>query len=266
MYKHKKVFYICLLLLVPSMLGSMVSVNPATNEEEMVLISASKEREIGRKLCEQVKKAYSLPVDPLVQKRVEEIGRKLASGSDRKDLVYWFTVLKDKKKDNYNAFALPGGYVYIFSDLVEVLETDDNIAAVLAHEIGHIEARHSVKRLQGSLAATVLMLAVAQTGTDSGSYESANIAMGQLLSAYSRKDERQADELSLKYVKLAGFNSTGIIGALTKLKEIRKDGPRMMYASYKSHPYVSERIAYLKTHINGYTDFDSYINLVAEKE
>ncbi|MFH1395165.1 MAG: M48 family metallopeptidase [Candidatus Omnitrophota bacterium] len=266
MGKHKTIFYILLLTLVPFISGNMISVNPATNEEEMVLISASKEREMGRKLCEQIKKAYALHVDPLVQKRVEEIGQKLACGSDRKDLTYWFTVLKDKKEDNYNAFAVPGGYIYIFDDLVEVLETDDNIAAVLAHEMGHIEARHSVKRMQGSLAATALMLAVAQTGPDGGSYESANIAIGQLLSAYSRKDERQADELSLKYIKSAGFNPDGIVGALTKLTELRKNGPRLQYSSYKSHPYISERIAYLRTYINGYMDFNSYINLVSENE
>jgi len=265
-HRRKQAFFAVILVLVPFVLGSLLTVNPATNEEELILISAAKERKIGRGFDEAVKKHYTLPVDPLMQERLVAIGEKIAEGTDRKDIVYRFKVLNDKRENNCNAFAAPGGYIYVFDDLIEILETDDNVAAVLAHEMGHIEAKHSVKRMQGSLAATLLMLAGAQVQNDGKTAAAANMAIGQLMSAYSRQDERQADELSIKYMKLAGFDPQGTLGALGKLQELRKNAPRMPYFVYKSHPYLSERMAYLKVHINGYTDFDSYINLVSEKK
>jgi len=264
--RKKQMVFAAILVSIPFIVGAFFSVNPATNEEELVLVPAVKERKMGRNFDEAVKKHFKLPVDPLVQSRVRELGEKLAKHADRKELVYRFKVLSDKREKNYNAFAAPGGYVYIFDDLVELLDADDNIAAVLAHEIGHIEAKHSVKRMQGSLAATLLVLASGQAQKEKGTHAATNMAIGQLLSAYSRHDERQADELSVKYMRRAGFNTDGILGALEKLRTERQKGPRMAYFTFKSHPYLSERMAYVKTHINGYTDFDSYINLVSNEE
>ena len=264
--RKKQMFFIVILMTVPFVSGALLAVNPATDEEELILVSADKEREMGRKFDIAVKKHYKLSVDPLTQQRVKALGDKLAIGTDRGDIIYRFTVLNDKNEENYNAFAAPGGYIYIFDDLVELLETDNNIAAVLAHEMGHIEAKHSVKRMQGSLAATLLILAASQVPQENGSREAANMAVGQLMSAYSRHDERQADELSVKYMRRAGFDPDGVLTALGKLRQERQKAPRMAYFVYKSHPYLSERIAYLRTRINGYTDFDAYINLASGDE
>jgi predicted Zn-dependent protease len=266
MQKNKLLAFMAILLFVPFLTGGIMSVNPATDEEELVLIPASKERDMGRKVDQQVHEHFDLPVDPLVQKRVEEIGRELALGADRKDVVYRFTVLNHEEDDYYNAFAAPGGYIYIFDDLVEVLETDDNIAAVLAHEMGHVEARHSVKRVQANIGITALMLLSAHMQKEEGTSAKASTAIGQLMSAYSREDERQADELSVKYMQRAGFDSKGSVNALEKLKELRKKAPRAKYSFYRSHPYLSERIAYLRKFIKGHTDFNSYINLPSREE
>ncbi len=261
----KMVFFMCLLM-VPFSLGGIMSVNPATDEEELIFIPPEKERNMGRSIDEKIKKKFDLPVDPLMQERVENIGERIASQSDRRDMVYRFTVLKDEKEDNYNAFAVPGGYIYIFSDLVEALEKDDDLAGVLAHEMGHIEAKHSVKRLQGSLGVTALMLLGTQIKAERGTYVELGKAINELMAAYSRHDEQQADELALRYLELAGFDKNGAIGSLEVLKELRKKAPRMRYAVYKSHPYVSERIAHLKSIVGGRTDFDSYINIVSDDD
>ncbi len=253
-------------MFLPFVTGGILSINPATDEEEFVLVSAAKERKMGRKIDRQIRKRFDIPPDPLTQERVGRIGGKLAAGTDRKDVVYRFTVLSDEKDDNYNAFAVPGGYIYIFDDLVEALETDDKLAAVLAHEMGHVEARHAIKRMQGNLGLTVLMLLGAGMQSEEGAHARANRAIGQLVAAYSRHDERQADELSVKYLRRAGFEPAGAIGALETLKTLRKKAPRRRYCFYRSHPYLSERISYLKKSVNGYTDFDSYINIVPEEE
>lgn len=248
----------------PFLQGGMLSVNPATDEEELVLIPADKEKSMGRSVDEKVNKHFKLPVDPLMQERIDKIGEKLAAGTDRRDIVYRFRVLKDEKEDSYNAFAAPGGYVYIFSDLVEVLEDDDKIAGVLAHEMAHIEARHSIKRLQGSLGVAALILLGSQMNTGEGSAAALGPAIGQLMAAYSRQDEEQADELSVKYMERAGYDPEGTVGSLEKLKELRKKGKRMKYSFNKSHPYISERIAYLEKLIRGQADFDSYINTASK--
>ncbi|MFH1847252.1 MAG: M48 family metalloprotease [Candidatus Omnitrophota bacterium] len=254
------------LALVPFRAEAIVSFNPATEEEEIVFVSGERERNIGRNIDKQIEKRYNLPVDPLINKRIQSIGEKLAEGTDRKNIVYRFKVLAHKEPDMYNAFAAPGGYVYVFIDLVEELETDDRIAAVLAHEMGHVEAKHSVKRLQANMGITALMLIGTQMQMEKGEYAAANAAIGQLISAYSRSDERQADELSVKYMRVAGFDPNGTVEALSVLKKLRSKGSRLKYFVYKSHPYLSERMAYLKKYINGYTDFDSYINLVSESD
>jgi predicted Zn-dependent protease len=263
--KLKFLVFVTLLLSASFPAGAGIAINPATDEAELILIPAAKERNMGRSIDQEIRKKFDIPVDPLIQERVEKLGERIAAGTDRKDLVYRFTVLDDEKDDNYNAFAVPGGYIYIFSDLVEKLQTDDTIAAVLAHEMGHEEARHAIKRLQGSLGATALMLLGTQMQSDPGSYAALNAAIGQLMAAYSRHDERQADELSIKYLKRAGFDPEGTIDALRALKKLRKKASEMKYFFYKSHPYLSERIAHLRNFIKGYTNFDSYINMVPRK-
>ena len=264
--KQEIKFFLSILLLVPFLTGGIISVNPATDEEEIIFIPAAKERNMGRNINEKVHEHFDLPVDPLMQERIANIGKKIASETDRRDIVYRFTVLKGKKEDNYNAFAAPGGYVYIFSDLVEELKDEEKIAGVLAHEMAHVEAKHSIKRLQGSLGVVALMLLGTQMKKGEGSAVSLNSAINQLMAAYSRKDERQADELSVKYMERAGYDPGGTIGALKTLKKLRKKATRMKYFFNKGHPYISERIAHLKTIIKGYTDFESYINIVSDRD
>lgn len=235
----------------------------AITGKDVIPISSEKEKKMGRSIAKEVEKKFNEVDDPLVQKRFEEIGKKLARVCDRQDLVYYFKVLKaegDKEK-YYNAFALPGGYVYIFDALMEELGTDDKIAAVIAHELGHISSRHSIKRLRSSLGASVLMILAMATARDGRTVAKANEALHQLMMAHSREDEFEADKLSIKYVKKAGFDRKGVLGSLVTLQKLRKKGPEMRYIFYKSHPYLSERIAAVRTEIKGYTDFDSYINL-----
>ena len=247
-----------------------MTVNPATDEEEMIFIPAAKERSMGRIINEKVCKHYDMPVDPLMQERIEKIGEKVASGTDRRDIVYRFRVLKGKegekrKEKNYNAFAVPGGYIYVFSDLVEELKDEKKIAGVLAHEMSHVEAKHSVKRMQGNIGVTLLMLLGTQMQVEQTNV-SLGAAIGHLMAAYSRQDEKQADELSVKYMKRAGYDPGGTIGALETLRELRSKAPRMKYFFGKSHPYVSERIAHLKGVVAGGTSFESYINLVNDED
>ena len=237
-------------------------------DADLIPISVEKERSIGASIAKQVEEKYDSVDDPLIQKRYEEIGKRLAESCDRKELTYHFKVLKAKddapKEAYYNAFALPGGYVYMFDAMMEKLETDDKIAAVTAHEIGHISARHAVNRVQGTLGANLLMILAMATAQDGRSMAQVGEALNQLMLSYSREDEFEADKLSVKYLIAAEFNPEGAAGSLIILKTLRKEGKEMKYRNYRSHPYLSERIALVKAEIKGFKDFDSYINIPPE--
>ena len=263
----KKILKIQITLLL--IFSFTVDLQAADIVDDFIYISPEKEKKMGQAISKQVEKQYDAVEDPFVQERFDEIGQKVAAVCDRQEFVYHFKVLKageGPEENYYNAFALPGGYVYMFDKLMEELGTDDKIAAVVAHEIGHICGKHVVRRLQGSLGASALMLLAMVTANDPRSVGEANQAIGQLMMAYSREDEFEADKLSVKYLKDAGFNPEGVVQSLYTLKELRKDGREMRYRFYKSHPYLSERISAVRTEIKGYMDFDSYINIPADGE
>lgn len=242
----------------------------AVDMDDIVHISAEKEKKMGMSLSAQVEKKFESVEDVQVQERFQNIGKRIADVCERKEFVYHFKVLRAKEgeaiEQYYNAFTLPGGYVYMFEPLLNVLEADDRIAAVTAHEIGHTTARHVVKRLQSSLGTNILMLLALATAQDGRTVAEANEAITHLMLSYSREDEFEADRLSVRYLKEAGFDPDGVVGSLLVLKKLRKKGREFPYSPYRSHPYLSERIAAARSEIKGYTDFESYINLPDEKE
>ncbi len=150
--------------------------------DDIIPVSVEKEKKIGASVSRQVEAQFDEVDDPLVQKRFEEIGKRLANVCDRQELIYRFKVLKAKgRKDKfYNAFTLPGGYVYMFEPLMELMETDDKIAAVVAHELGHNTARHAVKRLQSSLGTSILMALAVAVARDGRSIADANEALNKM--------------------------------------------------------------------------------------
>jgi len=269
MMKAKKIYITVFLLLFALYSIHLESVLAADILDGLLPVSKEKEKRVGASVAKQVAKQFDEVDDPLVQERFKKIGEKLAKVSERPELIYYFTVLKAKegKKENYyNAFALPGGYVYMFDAMMKKLETDDLIAAVIAHELAHIAAKHAINRMQSSLGINALMLLAIATGQDGRTVAAASEGLAQLMMSYSREDELEADKLSVKYMKEAGFDPEGVLDSLTMLRRLRKEGPVRKYMYYRSHPYLSERIAAVRSEIQGYTDFDSYINIPEKKD
>ncbi|MFA5311531.1 MAG: Maf family nucleotide pyrophosphatase [Candidatus Omnitrophota bacterium] len=232
--------------------------NIVTGKQEAFYYSSDKEEQMGRSIAVQVEKAYKACVDPLMQKRVQDIGKKISAVSDRKDIDYYFSVLDE---DEINAFALPGGYIYINRGLVDKAENDDELACVLAHEVGHIVARHSIKKLQALQAYSVLRLLVAAAPSSGEVGAASDAAFTEILLGYSREDELLADQLGTRYAKLAGYDPNAMVSFLRKLQEVNKRRPLAPKSYFRTHPYVSDRVRVVKEEMGERVSFSDYINI-----
>jgi MAF protein len=248
----------CCLLSTVFISGCSTEYNLATKQEEKYYYSTDKEVQMGQSVNRQVQKELKFSGDPLQLKRVEDVGKKIAAISDRKEIDYHFQVLDD---DQINAVSLPGGYVYVNSGLLDKIANDDELACILAHEVGHIVARHSIKKLQAMQGYSILrvLVAVAPGTTEVGN--AADAAFTQFLLGYSREDELLADQLGARYAKLAGYDPHGMITFLTKLQDINRRMPLTEKNYFKTHPYAADRIRVVKQELNEEIDFSDYINI-----
>lgn len=236
--------------------------NLATQHQEMTITSTDKEVEMGRALARKVESALTVTPDTAMQERVRTIGERLVAVCDRQEIVYSFEVVDDP---SVNAFSLPGGYIFVHTGLLKVTANDDELAAVLAHEIGHITARHAVKRYESGLGAMAAQAAAAVTSGGAGA-GGVGLALQAAQLAYSREDELTSDRLAVKYMQAAGFNPAATLSFLKTLqKEHRKELHylprgiiRPQYAL--THPFVPERIRAVKEALFGVADYVDYLN------
>ncbi len=243
--------------------GCSTEYNVATGKQESFYYSTDKEVQIGKSMARQVEETYKLADDPLLQDRVNRIGKKIASVCDRRDIDYHFRVLADEE---VNAFSLPGGFVYVNKGLIDKIPSDDELAAVIGHEVGHIVARHSIKKLQAMMGYSLIRILTAQVpnGQDVGA--TADIAFTQLMLGYSRQDELLADTLGAKYAQLAGYDPHAMISFLKKLQAINRRRPLQPINYFKTHPYVPDRIRTVKEELGDKINFGDYINIEEEKQ
>lgn len=200
--------------------------------------SVQDEIEIGKKVGKELERAYKLSPDKAAQERVERLGRALAAVSERPELPYTFKVLA---VNEINALALPGGPVYVFKGLADYM-TDDELAGVIGHEIGHIVKRHSIKQMEKSTGMGILMLLL--LGDKAMPLQT---LVQQLATAgYSRDDEKEADYQGFLLTTKAGFNPYSMQLGLEKLAKV-SDAPD--YGLFSSHPEPETRVALLKGYL-----------------
>ncbi len=235
--KPLKVPIICLVMLF---LLSACAVNPVSGSREVMLYSSEQEVDMGRKAHPQVLEEFGYYNDPKLQAYITAIGKRLTAHCERQDIPYHFTLIDSPI---INAFALPGGYVYISRGLLAEINNEAQLAGVIGHELGHVNARHNVKRLQSAVGMNILVAAV---GAATGSSLWQNVS-GQLMDLisrkYSRSQERQADELGIKYMARAGYDPRQMSIFFQRLLQLHSNEPSGMEAIMASHPLTSERIA-----------------------
>lgn len=263
MLKEFGVHLLCLLFcLTFSSCATTSEYNLATEKQETLLFDTEKELGMGNSLAAYVEQQFPVNTEADVNARVSVISRRLETVCDRKELHYTIRVLD---KDEINAFALPGGYIYVFKGLIDKVDNDDELAGVIAHEFGHITAKHAMKRLQASYGYTLLQVLAGATG-NSHMMQGIDLAFASILSGYSRQDEFEADRLSVKYMKKAGYNPQEMTNFLAKLQQITAKEPIRPYTYWRTHPFTSQRIAAVEQEISGTTTFRDYVRLTEEKE
>jgi len=251
-------------LLMMGALGCATGYNPGTSQEELILIDTDREVRIGASIARQIEESqeFKRSNDPAVLARLDRIGHRLAAVSDRKELTYHVTLLE---WDEVNAFAVPGGYIYVSNTLVELAQSDDELASVLGHEIGHIVAKHSIKRLQASLGAALVQVLLAAGGQrDARTARGAHVALGHLFLAHARQDELQADTLAVRYLQRAGFNPEGALTFLERMQVHQRKEPSRSFSYVRTHPHFDDRIRVVKQAVRGQVDFEDYINMSPE--
>jgi len=254
LYRSRRNYFILSCLAAFLCSGCVTIYNPATQKKETLLIDTASEVALGADMDLEIQRKLKIVTDPQRQYRLAGIGDRVASSSDRQDLVYRFKIIKD---DELNAFAIPGGFIYVNSGLMDAA-TDDELAGVLAHEIGHIACRHSVKKLQADLGYQLIMGIVFGLSGQNTMGRAMDIVFGLTSLGYSRKDEFLADKLAVRYAKRAGFNPYGIVTFFEKLKaEAQNKGPDFNLVFLSSHPPIAERIKNVQLEIDNVSGLPS---------
>jgi len=232
---------------------SSCSVNPATGAPNIVLMTENREKEIGKEEHEKVAASQAFYEDEALVAYAREVGARVAAVSDRPNLEYQFFIIDSP---DINAFALPGGYVYVNRGLLTFMNTEAQLAAVIAHEIGHITARHAVQQqARGALAKTAATVGGFVTAVATGSgyvgsqiSEVASIWAQTGLSGFGREHELEADSLGAEYIAKAGYDPIAVIDVVTVLKNQEdfnrkiSGGNQSYHGLFATHPRNDARL------------------------
>ena len=266
---QKNIFSLILAALLLSGCGTTM-VNPATGQSERTVMTEQDEIAAGQKAHQGVLKEYGVYNNPAVQAYVNDLGQRLAALSHREHLQWHFTVLDSP---DINAFALPGGYVYVTRGIMAFMESEADLAGVIGHEIGHVTARHGAQRATsqqtaglGVFAATLLGAVLESQGVSGAGRLagdlSQTVAAGYIAS-YGREQELQADSLGAEYLSRTAYDPRNMIDVIKVLKDQERFAADMAKAEGRaapaqanwlaSHPSNDQRLVQISDLASSYT-------------
>ena len=228
------------------------AVNPITGQEELMFISEKQDLEIGQKYAPEIEKQLGGKIDDeSLQNYIDSVGQRIARISHRPNWEFHFTAVEHKM---VNAFALPGGHIFVTKGMLKKLTTEAQLAALLAHEIVHITARHSSAAFSRQMGLSFVLFGLSAAGAKipQDASRAAGIALQLIGLKYSRVQEKQADVAGLDYMVAAGYNPHGAVELHQMLQEQDKVRPVEFLSS---HPSPKNRIISLNARIQ--TRYDS---------
>ena len=215
------------------------------------LISTPQEQDMGKQFSQEVEKEVKLIQDPFVASYVDSLGQRLVQNSRRSDIPYYIKVVDT---DEVNAFALPGGYLYVNRGLIQTAESEAELAGVMGHEIGHIVGRHGAKQLTKQIGLQALLGVV--SGRNPGlarqvASEVAGVSAGLTLLKYGREAEAEADGYAVQETYDAGIDPAGTATFFQKLLALNDQKPEdsRLARLFATHPPTKERIVHVRADI-----------------
>ena len=226
--------------LIAGVVLAACATNPATGRRQLSLVSEAQEIQMGREADQQVTASIGLYPEASLQSYLQRVGAGLAASSERPNLQWTFRVVDDP---TVNAFALPGGYIYVTRGLLTHLNSEAELASVLGHEIGHVTARHSVSQMSKAqllnVGLIVGMILRPQLQNFGGL---AQAGLELLFLKYSRNDESQADELGLRYLTRAGYDPRPMTQVFRTLERVgTAEGEGRVPTWLSTHPDPGDR-------------------------
>jgi predicted Zn-dependent protease len=226
-------------LAVLGLLLAGCATNPVSGKRELSLVSSSQELAIGREGYPAVISEYGAYDDSTIQRYVQSVGLRVARVSHLPNLDWHFTVIDD---DVVNAFAMPGGYIYVTRGILAHLNSEAQLAGVLGHEIGHVTARHSARQItRQQIAGLGLGVASLMSSTVAQYSNVAQQGLGLLFLSYSRDNETQADELGVQYATKAGYDPREIPKTYVMLGRISAASGQRLPNYLSTHPDPGDR-------------------------
>src|SRR5215831_13455259 len=219
-------------------------------------ISEEQEIELGREAAKKVESDSPILRNDEITSYVNRVGQTLVPYSHRKNIKYAFKVVNSSE---VNAFALPGGFIYVNRGLLEAAQNESEIAGVLGHEISHVVARHSADQMKKAGMANLALGGLAavlggQGGTLAGITKvGAELGTNAAFMKFSRDDEREADKLGAQNVYDAGYDPRGMVTFFEKLEQLRKTEPSKLETFFSTHPNPAERVANVSQEIQSFS-------------
>jgi len=219
-------------------------------------LSIEQETMMGQAFLQQIQAYFEVVDDDFAHRYINAMGQYLVRPLETKPFPFCFYIVKH---DSLNAFAGPGGHIFIFSGLIEAADSPDELIAVVCHEIGHVSARHVAKRFEQNKKMGMATMAGLLTGIIAGGGAGMGIAAGSIAAGqqtqlnYSRIAERQADQISFDLMKPTGFNPEGMVGSLTKIRQSSWHGTSKVPTYLLTHPTGSERMSNFEAMLTHYT-------------
>jgi len=217
------------------------------NVSDFNLVSSAQEVQMGDSLSVEVEAKYPILKNEIVGAYVNEVGQRIVSVCDRRDITYYFKVIADNKQ--VNAFALPGGHIYVYEGLLLEASNEAQLAAVLAHEVGHVVARHSTKQLTKQYGYSLLVSLILGNQPGRWSGLAADLFGTAGLLKFSRDDEYEADRMAVIYSNAAGYSPVAVADFLGKLQAMEGREPGKLESLLMTHPPTSERIGRVQAEI-----------------
>ncbi|HZK40376.1 MAG TPA: M48 family metalloprotease [Atribacterota bacterium] len=231
---NKLVFVIVFLLMV----FLLVSLNSFSAERDL-----DKEQKLGKKLSEDIEKKYEVVEDLNQNSLITEIGNKLAKASEMREMEFHFKILKE---DGPNAFSIPGGYIYVTYDLFDYIQSDDELAGILAHEIAHVIHNHALKQTRDNTKFTLLTILAVLLTREPDVAVLGKLTTITFLNQYRREYEEEADLTAIDLLIKTGYNPVGFLTFLERLYAREMFKPVLHLGIFQTHPETENRINYVK--------------------